>query len=108
LKGYTPSHSCQAYRLLRARLEAGDIFISDSLRFRSFDADLIPKETWKQEKEKIVKDIDAPILSLPMAEILKKLEIELEAQYCKRFGDGQEASVPLDRFHTSILNSAPP
>jgi TnpA family transposase len=69
------------YRLLRTRLEAGDIFISDSLRFRSFDEDLIPKETWKQEKEKIVKDIDVPILSLSMAEVLKKLEIELEAKY---------------------------
>jgi hypothetical protein len=25
------------YRLLRNRLEAGDIYVSDSLRFRSFD-----------------------------------------------------------------------
>jgi len=69
------------YRLLRTRLEAGDIFISHSLRFRSFDEDLIPKETWKQEKEQIAKDIDVPIMSLSMAEVLKKLEIELEAKY---------------------------
>ena len=69
------------YRLLRTRLEAGDIFISDSLRFRSFDEDLIPKETWKQEKEKIVNDINVPILSLSLAELLKKLEIEIEAKY---------------------------
>jgi Domain of unknown function (DUF4158) len=34
------------YRLLRNRLEAGDIYVSDSLCFRSFDEDLIPKETW--------------------------------------------------------------
>ena len=69
------------YRLLHKRLEAGDIYISDSLRFRSFDEDLIPKETWKREKEQIVKDIDVPMLSLSMAEVLKKLEEELEAKY---------------------------
>jgi len=50
------------YRLLRNRLEAGDIYISDSLRFRSFDEDLIPKETWKQDKAQILQDIDAPWL----------------------------------------------
>lgn len=33
------------YRLLRNRLEAGDIYVGDSLRFRSFDEDLIPKDT---------------------------------------------------------------
>lgn len=30
------------YRLLRNHLEAGDIYVSDSLRFRSFEDDLIP------------------------------------------------------------------
>lgn len=28
--------------MLRSRLEAGDIYVSDSLRFRSFDEDLTP------------------------------------------------------------------
>jgi hypothetical protein len=47
------------YRLLRNRLEAGDIYISDSLRFRSFDEDLIPKDIWKQDRQIILQDIDA-------------------------------------------------
>lgn len=88
------------YRLLRTRLEAGDIFISDSLRFRSFDEDLIPKETWKQEKEKIAKDIDVPIMSLSMAEVLKKLEIELEAKYKevnRRIFSGENQHLKLNK-----------
>ena len=40
------------YRLLRNRLEAGDIYVSDSLRFRSFDEDLIPKDTWQRDQQK--------------------------------------------------------
>ena len=40
------------YRLLRNRLEAGDIYVSDSLRFRSFDEDLIPKDTWQRDSAK--------------------------------------------------------
>ena len=88
------------YRLLRNRLEAGDIYISDSLRFRSFDEDLIPKENWKQEKEKIVKDIDVPMLSLSMAEVLNKLEFELEAKYDEvnqRILSGENPHVKLSK-----------
>ena len=73
------SSSC--YRLLRNRLEAGDIYVSDSLRFRSFDEDLIPKETWQRDRQRILEDIDAPLLSQPMAEVLNGMEKELEAQY---------------------------
>jgi hypothetical protein len=38
------------YRLLRNRLEAGDIYVSDSLRFRSFEEDLMPKDTGKRDQ----------------------------------------------------------
>jgi hypothetical protein len=69
------------YRLLRNRLEAGDIYVGDSLRFRSFEEDLIPKDTWKRDQLKILQDIDAPLLSQPMAEVLNRMEEELEAKY---------------------------
>ena len=41
------------YRLLRNRLEAGDIFCRDSIRFRSFEDDLIDDLQW-QQKEKLI------------------------------------------------------
>ncbi len=88
------------YRLLRNRLEAGDIYISDSLRFRSFDEDLIPKETWKQDKAQILQDIDAPWLSQPMAEVLKDLEKELETKYeevNRRILSGENPHIKLSK-----------
>ena len=88
------------YRLLRNRLEAGDIYVSASLRFRSFDEDLIPKETWKRDKERILRDIDAPLLSQPMAEVLKDLEKDLEAQYeevNRRILSGENPHVKLSK-----------
>jgi TnpA family transposase len=88
------------YRLLRNRLEAGDIYVSDSLRFRSFDEDLIPKETWMRDKERILRDIDAPLLSQPMAEVLQDLEKALEAQYeavNRRILSGENPHVKLGK-----------
>ena len=69
------------YRLLRNRLEAGDIYVNDSLRFRSFDEDLIPMQTWQNDKAAILREIDAPGLSKPFREQLDELEKELEALY---------------------------
>ena len=63
------------YRLLRNRLESGDIYVSDSLLFRSFDEDLIPRETWKRDKERILQDIDAPFLSKPMADVIRDMAV---------------------------------
>jgi len=64
------------YRMLRNRLEAGDIYVSDSLRFRSFDEDLIPRPQWQQHKERILRDADVPALAQPMAQMLQELETE--------------------------------
>ena len=86
------------YRLLRNRLEAGDIYVADSLRFRSFEEDLIPKDTWKRDQQKILQDIDAPLLLQPMAEVLNRMEEELEAKYeevNRRILSGENGHVKL-------------
>lgn len=50
---FTPDkYEFLVYRLLRNYLEAGDIYVSDSKRFRSFEDDLIPLKTWQANKEK--------------------------------------------------------
>jgi hypothetical protein len=94
------------YRLLRNRLEAGDIYVSDSLRFRSFDEDLIPKDTWKRDQERILQEIDAPLLSQPMAEVLNAMEEELEAKYeevNRRILSGENAHIKLSRNKSSEI-----
>jgi TnpA family transposase len=88
------------YRLLRNRLEAGDIYVSDSLRFRSFEEDLIPQAIWKRDRERILADIDAPLLSKPMAEVLNELEEELESKYAEvnlRIWSGENTHVNLSK-----------
>ena len=53
------------YRLLRDRLEAGDIFCRESLRFRSFEDDLLDDHQW-QEKDRLLAETGLPILMQPI------------------------------------------
>jgi hypothetical protein len=47
------------YLLLRRRLESGDIFCRESVRFRSFEDDLLDDQRW-QEKETLIADTGLP------------------------------------------------
>ncbi len=67
------------YRLLRKRLEAGDIFSRDSIRFRSFEDDLIDDQKW-QQKEKLIDDFGLTIFQQPIQNHLFDLEKQLEAR----------------------------
>jgi hypothetical protein len=65
------------YRLLRDRLEAGDIFCRESWRFRSFEDDRLDDRQW-QEKDRLLVETGLPILPQPIAEHLATLEQQLE------------------------------
>jgi TnpA family transposase len=67
------------YRFLRNGLEAGDIFCRDSVRFRSFEDDLIDDQRW-QQKEQLIADTGLTILIQPIKEHLKSLQQRLEAR----------------------------
>jgi TnpA family transposase len=65
------------YRLLRQGLEAGDFFCRDSVRFRSFEDDLIDDQQW-QNKEALLATAGLMLLQQPMQEQLAALEALLE------------------------------
>ena len=65
------------YRLLHNGLEAGDIFCRDSIRFRSFEDDLINDQQW-QQKKKLIDDTGLSILNRPIQEHLSELKQRLE------------------------------
>lgn len=65
------------YRLLRNRLEAGDIFCHDSVRFRSFDDDLLDEQQWRR-KEALIASTGLSILQQPVGDHLDALEELLE------------------------------
>ncbi|MGA7932778.1 MAG: Tn3 family transposase [Kovacikia sp.] len=65
------------YRLLRNALEAGDIFCRDSVRFRSFEDDLVDDQKW-QDKDTLIANTGLVILNQPIQEHLVELEERLE------------------------------
>lgn len=68
------------YRLLRNAIEAGNIYVRDSNDFRSFEDDLISAERWKN-KDAILREIGAPVLSTPIEETLAAFRAELEEKF---------------------------
>ena len=65
------------YRTLRNALEAGDIFCRNSVRYRSFEDDLLDDVRW-QKKEELIAETGLTILKQPIEELLASLEQQLE------------------------------
>ncbi len=98
------------YRLLRNHLEAGDVYVSDSLRFRSFEEDLIPLSTWQENKAQILQQVKIPGLAKPIPNLLQDLERELEAQYTevnRRILSGDNAHIKVTKRRNDIAWSLP-
>lgn len=87
------------YRLLRNGLEAGDIFCRDSVRFRSFEDDLLDDQKW-QEKEELIAQTGLTILKQPIREHLAALEQMLEsrlAEVNQRIASGENEHFQVKR-----------
>ena len=61
------------YRLMRSALEAGDLFCQDSVRFRSFEDDLIDGRQW-QHKQSLTEEAGLAAFKQPAGEHLAGLE----------------------------------
>jgi TnpA family transposase len=87
------------YRLLRNGLEAGDVFCRDSVRFRSFEDDLIDDNRWK-DKENLIANTGLPLLKQPIREHLAELETQLEdrlIQVNQRIASGDNAHFAIKK-----------
>lgn len=65
------------YQSLAKAIEAGDLSCRESLKFRSFEDDLIDDKTWEQKKV-LIERANLPILSEPVELHLQQLENRLE------------------------------
>lgn len=87
------------YRLLRNNLESGDVFCRHSVRFRSFEDDLLSDEQW-QEKEALIDQVGLPILTQTaeehLAELKELLETRLE-QVNQRIASGENEQIEIKR-----------
>jgi TnpA family transposase len=75
----TDRYEFLVYRLLRNGLESGDIFCRDSVRFRSFEDDLLSEQQWKAKTE-LMTATGLTILKQPIQEYLTALEQQLESR----------------------------
>jgi TnpA family transposase len=65
------------YRLLCDAIAAGNVYVRESNEYRSFEDDLISDERWRN-KDAVLRDVDAPILRVPIQITLDALRTELE------------------------------
>lgn len=87
------------YRLLRQGLEAGDIFCRDSVRFRSFEDDLLDDQRW-QQKDKLMAEAGLVILQQPIQAHLAELGELLEARIAevnRRIAAGENEHFQIKR-----------
>lgn len=90
------------YRRLRNGLESGDVFCRESVRFRSFEDDLLTDHQW-QQKEQLLIDTDLPLLRQSVSEHLAALEHRWEtrlAEVSQRIASGENASVQFPSRNT--------
>ncbi|WP_441339108.1 hypothetical protein, partial [Photorhabdus sp. CRCIA-P01] len=69
------------YFCLMKGIENGTVFIRDSNNFRSLEDELINAEVWKRDKEKILSQLNMPLLKHDIANLLEIVEISLENKY---------------------------
>ncbi len=75
----TDRYEFLVYRLLSNGLESGDIFCRNSVRFRSFEDDLLSKQQWKAKADLITKT-GLETLQQPIQDHLAELEQMLESR----------------------------
>jgi TnpA family transposase len=67
------------YQLLKDGFESGDVHCRDSLRFRSFEDDLLSDKEW-ENKTALINEANLPILNDPIETHLNELEELLESR----------------------------
>lgn len=92
------------YRLLRNRLESGDIFCRDSVRFRRFEDDLLDNHRW-QDKEILLSETGLSILKQPIQDHLADLEQTLEnriAEVNRHIVSGENTHIQIKKQGSQV------
>lgn len=74
---FTDRYEFEVYRVLRNRLEAGDLFCRDSVHFRSFEDDLLNEARWANKAD-LIAQTGLTLLNQPITEHLEELKTQLE------------------------------
>ena len=77
----TDLYECMTYLQVKKALESGEVFVKDSINYRSLQDELIPLDTWKKEKCDILRKINEPLFLVPVEKLIANLKAQLEAKY---------------------------
>lgn len=66
------------YKYVANALNSGNIFVPDSINYRSLEDELIPFKIWENNGEYILCDLSDCINTVPIKELLQLLKIELQ------------------------------
>ena len=87
------------YKYISEAICNGNIFITDSINYRSLEDELIPLDIWEKNSKKILKGLSDCINITPIHEILNNLEVELSESYKilnKRIKSGENKDIKID------------
>lgn len=92
------------YRLLRNGLESGDVFCRDSVRFRSFEDDLLNEQQW-EAKAALIQATGLTNLRQPVQDHLAMLEQKLDNQISavnKRLSAGENQHFEIKKRGSQV------
>lgn len=69
------------YMQLNKMIESGQVYIDDTVNYRNLEDDLIPYDYWITNKEKILSQLNLPILTQPIKRLLSELNEALVERY---------------------------
>ena len=86
------------YLQLSKEISDGTVFIRASNSFRALEDDLIDIEYWAKHKKSILAELNMPLLSMDVTELLDLLEQAIEKKYKdvnRRIRNGENASIKM-------------
>lgn len=66
------------YSIIRSNLKKGQIFVNNSIEYKSFENDIKTPPNWDKDKENILKDLNNPVLLRNIDDTLNSLQNILE------------------------------
>lgn len=86
------------YLQLTKGISDGTVFIKDSISYRALEDELIDIEYWAKNKKKILKQLNLPLLSMEITDLLSFLQENLDKKYGevnKRIDNGENTSIRI-------------
>jgi hypothetical protein len=97
------------YRLLAKGLQAGDIFVRESLNFKSFEEDLVSPKQWRNKSE-LIRKLDVSFLTRPIQQTLNNYKNTVEGLYYgvnRRINNSQNKDIKIVKKGDAITWTLP-